>query len=117
MLFRKGHQYPVVVEDFDTASAGGLNNLKTKAKELLGPSLPFVHVQTRRMARAIDHLRLAVLLPSGEAPLEDDESVQALRNHDRIVVMFDSDGSVDSGGAAAVDSRKRGRSSIEEEEA
>ena len=117
VLFRKGHLCPpVIVEDFDTSSEGGLDRLKTKAKELLEPS-QLQHVRTRGMARGEKELHLAVLLPSGEAPLEDDESVETLKNHDRIVVMFDDDGSAKSGtaGVAAVGSRKRGRSSFEGE--
>ena len=105
VLCREGHRYPAVVKDFDAASAGGLIKLKNKAKELLGG------LQDRD--KPFSQIRLAVLLPSGEAPLEDDESVQELKNHDIIVVMFDGDGPAESG--AAVGSLKRGRSSLEGE--
>ena len=104
VLCTEGQRYPVVVEDFDNTSAGGLNNLKNKAKELLGGL----------QDKPCSQLRLTVVLLSGEAPLNDDESVQALKNHDRIMVMFDGDESAGSG-SAAVGSLKRGRSSLEGE--
>ena len=81
VLFRRGQYDPCVVEDFDTTSAGGLNKLKNKAKEM------FCGLQERD--KPASNFRLSVLLRSGEASLEDDESVQALQNHDRIIVAFD----------------------------
>ena len=105
VLCREGQRYPAVVKEFDAAGAGGLLKLKNKAKELLGG------LQDRD--KPFSQIRLTVLLPSGEAPLEDDESVQILKNHDIIVVTFDGAGSAESG--AAVGSLKRGRSSLEGE--
>ena len=102
VLFRKGHQYPVVIKDFDNTSSGVLNKLKNKAKELLGG------LQDRD--KPFSQIHLAVVLPFGEATLKDDESVQAMVALDRIVVMFDGDESTGSG-SAAVGSLKRGRSS------
>ena len=105
VLFRRGNYDPFVLEDFENGSVGALNKLKNKAKELLGG------LQDRD--KPFSQIRLTVLLPSGEAPLEDDESVQILKNHDIIVVTFDGAGSAESG--AAVGSLKRGRSSLEGE--
>ena len=81
VLCREDQRYPTVIENFDTASAGGLNNIKNQAKKLFGG------LQDRD--KPCSQIHLAVVLPFGEAPLDDDESVKALVNHDRIMVVFD----------------------------
>ena len=80
-MFRRAQYDPYVLEDFDTASAAGLNELKLIAKEM------FAGLLERDKPAA--HFHLSVLLKNGEAPLKNDEGVQALKNFERLIVTFD----------------------------
>ena len=105
VLFRRGQYNPFVLEDFENATTGGLKLLKNKAKDLFGG------LQERN--KSFTQIHLKVVFPHGEALLEDDESLIDLKNHDRIMVLFDGDESV--GSSATTGSQKRGRSIGEEE--